>query len=141
MSKLSVIILLFLFINMVFFSLFVARQKIALSAGSNFRLASVNKSSLCTENWTCTVWSACSPTLEHVEYVHEGIQKRNCTDLNNCGTIKNKPVETQTCIYIPSAMPLSRLISLFISLPTLILFLIIIITVWTLKKTRKHKVN
>jgi hypothetical protein len=46
----------------------------------------------CTENWTCTEWSECSP---------EGIQTRICTDRNNCGTTRNKPVETQTCTYIP----------------------------------------
>ena len=45
----------------------------------------------CTENWSCTEWSACS---------EEGIQTRVCRDLNNCGTTKNKPAETQTCTYV-----------------------------------------
>ncbi|MDI6798764.1 MAG: PGF-pre-PGF domain-containing protein [Candidatus Aenigmarchaeota archaeon] len=41
----------------------------------------------CTEDWTCTEWSACI----------EGKQTRTCTDRNNCGTTVNKPAETQTC--------------------------------------------
>jgi hypothetical protein len=44
----------------------------------------------CTENWTCTDWSACSP---------EGKQTRTCTDLNRCGTTRNKPAEIQNCTY------------------------------------------
>lgn len=46
---------------------------------------------VCTPNWTCTDWSTCSP---------EGKQMRTCTDLNRCGTIKNKPAEIQNCTYI-----------------------------------------
>ncbi len=41
----------------------------------------------CTENWTCTTWSACAG----------GTQTRTCTDSNNCGTIVNKPTESQSC--------------------------------------------
>ena len=46
----------------------------------------------CAENWTCTEWSECSP---------DGNQTRNCTDLNECGTVQNKPNETQECEYVP----------------------------------------
>lgn len=45
-------------------------------------------SASCTENWTCTVWSACA----------SGVQTRTCTDSNNCGTTVNKPGEEQFCI-------------------------------------------
>ncbi len=47
----------------------------------------------CTENWDCTEWSECTPA---------GFQYRNCTDLNDCGTTKNKPPEVKECEYIPS---------------------------------------
>ncbi len=41
----------------------------------------------CTENWQCSDWSACSNNQ----------QTRTCTDLNNCGTINNKPAIIQSC--------------------------------------------
>ncbi|MEM5829570.1 MAG: S8 family serine peptidase [Candidatus Aenigmatarchaeota archaeon] len=41
----------------------------------------------CKENWSCTEWSECV----------NGTQIRICTDLNKCGTTKNKPIEKQTC--------------------------------------------
>ncbi|MGC8812006.1 MAG: MopE-related protein [Candidatus Aenigmatarchaeota archaeon] len=46
---------------------------------------------VCTPNWVCTEWSACS---------EEGIQTRTCTDKNNCGITAGKPAETQTCTYV-----------------------------------------
>jgi len=42
----------------------------------------------CTENWSCTDWSACINNQ----------QSRTCIDSNACGTTVNKPVETETCI-------------------------------------------
>ncbi|MBW3003658.1 hypothetical protein KY337_03780, partial [Candidatus Woesearchaeota archaeon] len=45
----------------------------------------------CNEDWQCTDWSECLPS---------GIQTRACSDLNNCGTITEKPEETRSCIYI-----------------------------------------
>ena len=42
---------------------------------------------VCTENWSCTDWSACV----------NGTQTRTCTDANACGTTVNKPVESQSC--------------------------------------------
>jgi len=44
--------------------------------------------SACTENWDCGDWSSCS---------EQGSQTRTCTDLNSCGTTKNKPTTTQSC--------------------------------------------
>jgi hypothetical protein len=41
----------------------------------------------CEENWNCSSWSSCEAS----------IQTRICTDLNSCGTILNKPPETQGC--------------------------------------------
>ena len=46
----------------------------------------------CTENWACTDWFECTP---------DGTQTRRCTDQNACGTYDNKPIETQSCTYIP----------------------------------------
>ena len=44
----------------------------------------------CQENWECSSWDSCN---------EEGIQTRNCTDLNDCGIIDNKPSEQQNCTY------------------------------------------
>jgi peptidoglycan/xylan/chitin deacetylase (PgdA/CDA1 family) len=41
----------------------------------------------CIEDWTCLDWSECS----------DGMQDRACFDLNSCGTVSNKPVESQEC--------------------------------------------
>lgn len=46
---------------------------------------------ICTENWNCGDWNSCS---------EQGSQTRTCTDLNSCGTTKNKPVTTQSCTYV-----------------------------------------
>ena len=45
------------------------------------------KENLCEERWVCSEWSSCV----------EGIQKRSCEDVNECGTEVNKPLETQPC--------------------------------------------
>ncbi len=50
---------------------------------------------VCTPNWECTAFSACS----------SGSQTRTCTDRNNCGTTQNKPIESQTC-----TVPISEII-------------------------------
>jgi len=42
----------------------------------------------CIPNWQCGSWSECSSA---------GIQTRTCSDLNNCGTVSRKPVESQSC--------------------------------------------
>jgi hypothetical protein len=46
----------------------------------------------CEENWVCSDWGPCLP---------EGIRKRECVDLNECGTNKSKPPEIETCVYQP----------------------------------------
>jgi hypothetical protein len=48
----------------------------------------------CKEDWRCSEWSPC-PVYE--------IQTRTCVDLNNCGTIYEKPEERRKCTYIPRA--------------------------------------
>ncbi|MEM5778474.1 MAG: hypothetical protein QXK49_02515 [Candidatus Aenigmatarchaeota archaeon] len=51
--------------------------------------------STCTEDWFCEDWSDCI----------NGVQTRKCTDLNNCGTTKNKPLESRSCEVIPIETP------------------------------------
>jgi len=46
----------------------------------------------CIENWQCTAWNDCQP---------DETQTRTCTDSNNCGTTENKPIEIQSCTYVP----------------------------------------
>ncbi len=41
----------------------------------------------CTPNWQCTVWSACT----------NSVQTRTCIDANSCGTTSGKPAESQSC--------------------------------------------
>ncbi|MEM2180913.1 MAG: putative metal-binding motif-containing protein [Nitrososphaeria archaeon] len=43
---------------------------------------------VCSENWVCTEWSECI----------NGIQTRECEDVNKCGTEENKPLLVQPCI-------------------------------------------
>lgn len=47
-----------------------------------------NSSSECVESWDCTEWSECA----------NGKQSRTCTDKNDCGTEKEKPLEEQNCV-------------------------------------------
>lgn len=42
----------------------------------------------CEENWFCDNWSTC---------VNE-TQTRACVDLNGCGTVEDKPLESQACL-------------------------------------------
>ena len=58
------------------------------SGGGGGGGAPTTKSSvLCTEDWTCSSWSACSNAKE----------SRQCTDKNACATVKLKPVEERNC--------------------------------------------
>lgn len=41
----------------------------------------------CTENWQCESWSSCV----------DEIQTKTCTDLNNCGTVIDRPPISQSC--------------------------------------------
>ena len=47
---------------------------------------------VCVENWQCTSWTTCTNNQ----------QTRTCTDINNCGTTINKPLEIQSCISQPT---------------------------------------
>jgi hypothetical protein len=46
-----------------------------------------NVEETCEENWKCTDWFEC----------FNGKQRRNCIDLNNCGTENNKPEIVRDC--------------------------------------------
>jgi hypothetical protein len=51
----------------------------------------------CTEDWSCTSWSACSAS---------GTQTRTCRDLNACGTTVQLPATTFAC-FAPPPPPIS----------------------------------
>jgi PGF-pre-PGF domain-containing protein len=59
---------------------------------------------VCTENWSCTEWGECI----------NGVQTRTCTDINNCGTTKNKPATSQSCVPVAPAIPLTVWIAIVI---------------------------
>ncbi len=42
---------------------------------------------ICVENWSCSNWSECL----------DGEQIRACSDSKNCGTMENRPTESQSC--------------------------------------------
>ena len=46
-----------------------------------------NGNCICNPDWQCTSWTLCNNNQ----------QTRTCSDLNNCGTISGKPLETQSC--------------------------------------------
>lgn len=41
----------------------------------------------CQEDWVCGLWSECI----------DNIKNRSCVDRNNCATVKNKPIESDSC--------------------------------------------
>jgi len=45
----------------------------------------------CVEKWSCGNWTACTPL---------GFEQRTCDDLNNCGTTRYKPIDSQECDYV-----------------------------------------
>lgn len=51
--------------------------------------------SVCTPNWQCTVWAACTNSQ----------QGRICTDMNNCSTLVGRPNVTQSCTTPPACTP------------------------------------
>src|SRR3989344_5452660 len=58
----------------------------------NFVIAEDNNSNnqtsnACTESWSCTEWSDCV----------NNTKTKTCTDLNNCNTTNNKPIQFQEC--------------------------------------------
>src|SRR3989339_710893 len=48
-------------------------------------------STICTESWSCTSWSAWSTCTNNSQS-----QTKTCTDANSCGTTTSKPITTQT---------------------------------------------
>jgi len=50
----------------------------------------------CTPIWRCYAWSICK----------NGIQTRNCVDLNNCGTNIGKPITSRSCTAFSSVNPI-----------------------------------
>jgi len=46
----------------------------------------------CEENWECSEFNIC---------YENGTRARNCIDLNECGTVENKPEEIEICDYFP----------------------------------------
>jgi hypothetical protein len=44
----------------------------------------------CTEDWDCTEWTGCG---------EDSYRRRDCVDLNFCGTGLNKPDEIESCYY------------------------------------------
>ena len=51
-----------------------------------------NCPTVCTPNWQTGAWGTCQTN---------NLQTRTVTDSNNCGTITNKPINTQSCSYTP----------------------------------------
>lgn len=47
----------------------------------------------CVESWSCTDWGEC---------LLNGRQYRTCTDLNGCKGTQKRPMEEQTCRFLPS---------------------------------------
>jgi len=66
-------------------------------------LPAPTEETMCTENWQCVPWSACS----------NNFHARTCTDANACGTTTNKPTESEACtteqaaVTPPSTSPFS----------------------------------
>jgi len=60
-------------------------------SGFLFSISSVSadtyQNSMCVENWDCTSWDSC----------RYGERERDCVDLNDCGTTRNKPNEVKYC--------------------------------------------
>ncbi|HOI19254.1 MAG TPA: hypothetical protein PLX15_05335 [Candidatus Woesearchaeota archaeon] len=61
------------------------------SGGSDNPRTSSGDTLFCIEKWNCSEWSECFP---------DNIQYRTCVDQNNCGTLSEKPIVEQSCLYI-----------------------------------------
>ncbi len=100
----------------------------------------INESKGCIERWLCTEWSECI----------NGIQTRECEDVNRCGTEENKPLLVQPCIEKRNiteerAKP-TGITGLFVLIqnPAFLIILIlialaVILTIFRLKLTQKKK--
>ncbi len=63
----------------------------------------------CIPNWKCGKWTICS----------NEVQTRICTDKNDCGTIEEKPIETQNCKDYDLEMSIDELLNEFSGLTKL----------------------
>jgi hypothetical protein len=91
----------------------------------------------CQENWVCSDWSECK----------SGQTTRNCTEVNTCGTISKKPIDTNACSVIvsenkPSPVEDQKEMTpnndwIFILGGGLILLIIIVLAVFILVKKKK----
>ena len=61
----------------------------ALSSSEIQEVYTFSGSTTCTSNWQCGSWSSCE----------NGVQKRTCTDSNNCGATSGKPDEIMSCSF------------------------------------------
>ena len=93
----------------------------------------VPKIEKCVEKWVCSEWSECK----------DGVKTRTCTDVNNCGTAENKPIESETCAVpegpeeqVPLGFPVMVLPIFSILLLTLIVY--IFVKEHNRKKNRKY---
>jgi hypothetical protein len=50
-------------------------------------LAIISPEAVCTPDWTCTAWSECV----------DGVQTRECVDMNNCNQVEGAPIMTTSC--------------------------------------------
>lgn len=67
-----------------------------------FVTSACTPTSACVEQWSCGAWSACF--IATVGGAPTSIQRRSCTDINNCGTTVYKPQETVSCASFPSSV-------------------------------------
>jgi hypothetical protein len=72
------------------FLMFILYCSIVYSAPVEITIEYNKTQTTCIETWSCTSWSACVG----------GTQTRTCKDLNNCGTVVNRPTLTQTCTVV-----------------------------------------
>ena len=70
-----------------YFIFFQEEEKTQEQSEQNSGTSQNEQSQICVEDWDCSGWSECVDSQ----------QTRTCTDLKSCGTIENKPSETQTC--------------------------------------------
>jgi len=88
----------------------------------------------CVENWQCGEWSDCE----------NGIQTRECIDVNNCGTEYNKPQTVQTCnlqYQPPTKKEEKKLIEWWkFLIPSLLLLIIIAIIISIVLVRRKQPI-
>ena len=93
----------------------------------NFIIAENNES--CKPNWQCTEWypERCPQT---------NTQTKNCTDINNCGVITNKPPEIKLCTFEKDYAWIIYVIITFLIFLILIVFMMILKVIKTQSPTR-----